>query len=294
MREVPDLFLGIDGGGSGCRAMLCDRDGNRLGSGASGSANILSDPDRAVQNILNAAREALAQADIATDHLKHVPAFLGLAGANMDGAVKKLRCRLPFERCVVENDAVTSLEGAIGPCDGVAAIIGTGSVYARRRAGVFTTVGGWGFLVSDLASGAWLGRCLLREALLVHDGIRESSPLSRAVLDAFSDNPQSIVEYAGTATPGEFGKYAPLIFEHAGRDDPIARRILATAVAHIEETLNAIADDHETGFCMIGGLGPLYTPLLGRHYLERVRNPIADAATGAARLAVKHFACEDA
>ena len=46
-------LLGIDGGGTGCRAALADLSGNVLGTGKSGSANIMTDMNTARLNILN-------------------------------------------------------------------------------------------------------------------------------------------------------------------------------------------------------------------------------------------------
>ncbi len=59
-------LLGIDGGGTGCRAALADMSGQVLGTGKSGSANIMTDMNTARLNILDATEAALADARI--DH----------------------------------------------------------------------------------------------------------------------------------------------------------------------------------------------------------------------------------
>ncbi|MDE3240946.1 MAG: ATPase, partial [Paracoccaceae bacterium] len=53
------LFLGIDGGGTGCRAAVADARGRILGRGKAGPANIVTDPDGARANILAATVAAL-------------------------------------------------------------------------------------------------------------------------------------------------------------------------------------------------------------------------------------------
>ena len=81
------LFLGIDGGGTGCRAAVANAAGAILGRGVAGPANIASDPEGAAANILAAMEGALAEAgggEIAA-------AGLGLAGANAAGATERLR-----------------------------------------------------------------------------------------------------------------------------------------------------------------------------------------------------------
>jgi glucosamine kinase len=51
-----DLCLGVDGGGSGCRAALCDAQGRIVGTGHGGPANATSDFDGACSNIADAIR----------------------------------------------------------------------------------------------------------------------------------------------------------------------------------------------------------------------------------------------
>ena len=53
------FFLGIDGGGSGCRAAVADADGRIVGQGRGGPANINTDAEGAAVSILAATAEAL-------------------------------------------------------------------------------------------------------------------------------------------------------------------------------------------------------------------------------------------
>ncbi|MEX0343535.1 MAG: BadF/BadG/BcrA/BcrD ATPase family protein [Rhizobiaceae bacterium] len=288
------IFLGIDGGGTGCRVVLCDEEVNLLGSGVAGAANIMSNFDGAIASILEASHTALRNAEIDAGELHRIPAFLGLAGANSGEAVARLREKLPFANSVIETDARISLEGAIGSEDGAVAIIGTGTVYIYRIDGVVRTAGGWGFSVGDLASGAWLGRRLLQEALLCHDGVHAHSQLTRQVMSDFENDPHKVMEYAHSALPGEFGTYAPMIFGFAKRGDTIGEMIVGEAISHIEETLASIVKDDGSPLCMLGGLGPVYGEMLDTKYGKRLRTPIADAVTGAAQLAVKTFSDQEA
>ena len=278
------LLMGIDGGGTGCRAVLCDSCGRRLGSGDSGTANIMTDPENARTNIVDAATKALDASGLGSNGLGEISAVLGLAGANIGEYGSRLSPRLPFKQSVMETDARISLEGAVGPNDGVVAIIGTGSIFVYRREGVIRTAGGWGFMVGDLGSGAWLGRNLLQEVLLSYDGIHTGSALTDKILTDFENDPQTVVEYAYTAKPGEFGAFAPDIFEFADRRDPIAQKIVRRAVSDIEETLDAILLPENSRFCFLGGLGPVYGNVLGKYYRDRVEPPLGDAVSGAIRL----------
>ncbi|HOZ35100.1 MAG TPA: BadF/BadG/BcrA/BcrD ATPase family protein, partial [Tabrizicola sp.] len=162
------LFLGIDGGGTGCRAAVADASGRILGTGVAGPANLTSDPAGTRANILAATRAALAAAvgpDAGEAELTRLVAGLGLAGANTTGA----SLDLPFAKLRLETDAVTAVKGALWGGDGIVAAIGTGSVFASQRNGVIRQVGGWGLVLGDEGSGAWLGRSLLARALRAVD-----------------------------------------------------------------------------------------------------------------------------
>jgi glucosamine kinase len=71
---VMDLVIGIDGGGSGCRAAVADRSGRILGEAQGGPANIATDPDAARTALLACARDALASM---RPHLPPFPPGLG-------------------------------------------------------------------------------------------------------------------------------------------------------------------------------------------------------------------------
>lgn len=285
-------FLGIDGGGTGCRALICDAAGTPLGSGVAGSANIASDLKGARDNIIVATQSAMQAANLPTDTIHALSAYLGLAGANIDTAVAQLSELLPFADMRIDSDAAIALQGAIGSQDGAAAIIGTGSIFVQRKAGIFTPRGGWGFTVGDHASGAQLGRSRLEASLLAHDRIRPQSPLTRKTMANFKFNPQKLVTFAQSASPADFGAFARDIFEFAEQGDATAASIIGDAVQMIEDILQAM--DLQTGepFCMLGGLGPKYVPYLGAANRSRVQPPLADAVSGAAALAVQHFSNE--
>ena len=100
------LFLGIDGGGSGCRAAVADAVGPRARAGARPARpTSATDPEGARGNILAAAGAALAAAGRAPTG--DLVAVLGLAGANVAGAAARLaRGAALRARCGSRRDAV--------------------------------------------------------------------------------------------------------------------------------------------------------------------------------------------
>lgn len=287
-------LIGIDGGGTGCRAAIAGLDGRVLGRGAGGSANIMTDPDGALTNILAAAQAACADAGLPESTIAEASAVLGLAGANIGDYAAKLAAALPFAESLIDTDALIALHGALGEGDGAVAIIGTGSVFIARQGEVIRTVGGWGFMVGDLGSGARVGRALLQEALLAHDGVHPGSALTDEVLRRFENDPQSLVEYAHMAKPGEFGTFAPLVFDHAERGDPIGRALVEGATRSVEEALDAIMPAGGDRLCLLGGLARRYRETLGERYQALLVEPRGDALAGALAMAVERFGRREA
>ncbi len=285
-------LIGIDGGGTGCRALLCTSAGEVRGRGAGGSANILTNFDGAYASIVEASQMACREAGLPDSVLSESCAYLGLAGANIGEYAEKIAGRLPFAKCRISTDAFISLQGAIGDDDGTVAIIGTGSVFISRTGTASKVVGGWGFIVGDQGSGARIGRDLLEEALLAHDQVRPATALTTEIIETFAGDPRAVVEFAQSARPGQFAGFAPMVFRHVVDRDPAALRIVSKSVTDIEETLASllpVGNDQPHRLCMLGGLGGIYGNLLSGKYRELIHEPLGDAADGAVALAVKAF-----
>jgi glucosamine kinase len=283
------FVLGIDGGGTSCRAALATLAGDIIGRGKSGPANIRTDLTGARESITEAARQAFLDAGQDPALMSETSAVLGLAGSNVGTYAQQLETILPFAKSRVETDALIALEGAVGEGDGAMAILGTGTAYMARRNGVAKAIGGWGFQVGDQGSGGRIGRDLLEETLLAHDGIRPSSPLTDAILAVFRNSPEDVVEFTINAKPGDYGGFAPKVFDHAAKGDQVAEAILARAVAAIEASLAALDLDGKAPLCLLGGLAPLYAPRLSARYRAMLKAPLRDALGGAVSIAVRLF-----
>lgn len=287
---MADFIIGIDGGGTSCRAAIADPQGMILGRGKSGASNILTDPNAAIQSITEAAEAAFRDARLPVGEVRNATAFLGLAGTNVGNLTQYVRERLPFRHTDIDSDGLIALQGAIGDADGSVAILGTGTIFMARKAGKVHYIGGWGFTIGDLGGGARLGHALLQEALLAHDGIHQGSAVTDAVLNEFRHDPTAIVEFARHSKPGDFGRYAPLVFQYAEQEDPGALALLAAAARCVNEALDAITriGGHER-LCLLGGLAPLYPAWLELRHRKILVEPQADALTGAVALAAKRY-----
>ncbi|WP_313531386.1 N-acetylglucosamine kinase [Shinella sp.] len=287
---MTDYILGIDGGGTSCRAAVARPDGIILGRGKSGAANILTDPNNAIISITEAAKAAYRDAGLDEAGVNGATAFLGLAGTNVGDLTRYVHDRLPFRHTAIDSDGLIALQGAIGDEDGAVAILGTGSIYMGRKDGTVRYIGGWGFTVGDLGGGARLGHALLQEALLAHDGVHPRSPVTDAVIEEFKHDPRGIVEFARLSKPGDFGRFAPLLFDHARQGDAQAIAIVKTGAAAVNESLDAImVQAGAPRLCLLGGLAPLYPQWLSEKHRSILVEAEADALTGAVALAAKGY-----
>lgn len=283
-------YLGIDGGGTGCRARLRDAAGNLLGEGTGGAANIRLDIGRVRQSILDAAEAARTAAGLDAAIWAETHAGFGLAGAGQASARARLLAEpFPFRGIVLDTDAYTAWLGATAgdaaQDRGAILIVGTGVCGFMERDGRPVSIGGWGFPVSDDGSGAVTGREAVRQALKVHDGLVPASTLADAVLAAIGPRPEQVIDWVDGATPGDFARFAPLVYAHAAQGDGLARRIAAEAAGFVGELALRLAELGAPRVHLIGGLAATVTPWLPPQARALLAPPRADALDGAIAMA---------
>jgi glucosamine kinase len=276
------LFLGIDGGGTKCRVRLRDGDGKLLGEGSGGPSNIRLDPDLVWNSILTACREALGQAGLQESDLRAMRAGMGAAGAGQASAVERLLSRPhPFASFAIDTDAHTAWLGAFNGGDGAILILGTGSCGYGGAGGQCRYVGGWGFEISDEGSGAAMGRDLLRRCVWAHDGRIPSTPLSDALLAEFNNDLEVLVDWVGTARPGDYARYAPLVFDYANRRDPLGITLVEDAAAGATRIATRLLELGAPALCLFGGLAEPLRPWMPPPVQQTIVPPVADALDGA-------------
>lgn len=280
------FFLGVDGGGTHCRARLRDASGRLLGEATGGASNIFTDPDEAIANIDRVSRATFAQAGLDALHLAETAACFGLAGANMAGAVARVEAHpWPFQSVRIEHDGIIACVGAHAGQDGAIAAIGTGAVYVISLGGKLQTFGGWGFMLSDQGSGADLGRESLRRTLYAQDGIIDRTPFTDAVWARFDGSMDQLHRFAETAKPRDYGALTPLLFDHVERGDRVARFIVERGQTGITLVLDHLIKLGAKRICMMGGLGIAYQRYLPERYASHFATPRHDALDGAILLA---------
>ena len=284
------VFLGVDGGGTGCRLRLVDASGAVLGQAQGGPANIATDPEGARANLLAAVSGLLPAG-------AEVTAVLGLAGANAPGAAERLAQGLRFARLRIVSDALTSTVGALAGADGIVAAMGTGSVFGSLRAGAFVQVGGWGPALGDEGGGAALGRRRLQHALRAACGLQ---PMTRFLAETLAQlgGADGVVGFGVTARPADLAALAPAVFANAapgpdsgaesGPDsgpDSGAEAILHEETASFAPFIDLLQTDGPVPVTWTGGLAPLWAARLAGRWPERTAR--GSALDGAVRLALQ-------
>ena len=281
-----ELLLGVDGGGTRCRARLALRSGAILGEGEAGPANLQLGYFEAFAAVLDAAGQCLVVANLPKTALNRATACLALAGVSEPAErAAARRHRLPFRHTIVTTDAEAACIGAHGGGDGAIIVVGTGSIGWGINGGRRHRVGGWGLAVSDEGSGAWLGLEAIRRALWAHDGRLEWSPALAQLFESFGRDPHAIVRWATTAKPGDYGRFAPQIMEQARRGDPVAGELARLAATHIDALAARLVGVGAKRIALTGGLAPAIEPYLAPETCRHLVPPQGDALTGALRIA---------
>jgi glucosamine kinase len=213
-------------------------------------------------------------------------AGFGLAGANVPSLAAEARAAsFPFAAVAVASDAVIACLGAHGGADGAILVVGTGSQGLAIVAGQATAVGGWGFNVSDDASGAILGRAAIRAAVAGADALAPTSPLTEALLRAVGGGPAQAVEWAAKARPRDYAAFVPTVLDHAAQGDPVADALLAEAVASAVTMLDRLLALGAGRIALMGGLADTYRTRLPARLAPAIVAPRGDALEGAIALA---------
>jgi glucosamine kinase len=280
------LFIGVDGGGTGCRARIEDTQGCVLGTGIAGPAALRFGIDRALGEVEKACRAALDEAGLGPNALRSAHAALGLAGVGRKGSLDQLEQRQhPFRSVVYANDATIACIGAHGGRDGGIIIVGTGSVGFAVVDGREIRVGGYGFPISDEGSGADLGLHAIRLALRAYDERAIGTSLTREVMMRFHNDPFEAVAWMDHATATDYATFAPLVMRHADAGDAVARRIVRDAAEQIDDLVRRLVESGASRMALLGGLASSMQPWLAPDVQRRLVAVEGDAVDGALRLA---------
>jgi len=281
-------FLGVDGGGTGCRARIEDAAGTILGQGLSGPATTRLGIEQAWASIARAFDAAIEEAGLGASDIEHIHAGVGLAGIGRKGALAALRAiEHPFASIDFVSDGEGACLGAHSGRDGAIVIAGTGSIGLGLVEGRQLRVGGYGFPISDEGSGAYLGLKVVQLALRAHDGREQKTALLAEIMQRFQNDPMEAVAWMDRASATDYASLAPMVLRHADQGDAVARRIVQSAAGHIDTLVRTLFEKGAPRVCLLGGLASPVEPWLAPDVRRSLKPIDGDAVSGAIILAKK-------
>lgn len=280
--KKPLYFIGVDGGGTGCRARIENVQGEVLGYGISGPATTRIGIEEAWNSISRAMTAAMEGAGIGSENHKQIYVGVGLAGVGRQGALAALRA-IPnnFAHIDFISDGKAACFGAHSGRDGGIVIAGTGSIGLAYIQDVEIRLGGYGFPVSDEGSGADLGLKSIQYALQAHDGRIEKTQFLTEVMQRFDNNPIRVVSWMDRATATDYATLAPLVFRHADLGDAAARIIVQSAAEQIGKIVRSLFNRGAPRVTLLGGLASPLEPWLAPDIRRQLTPADGDAVSGA-------------
>ena len=234
-------YLGIDGGGTKTDFILTDAEGlirARVTLEASNPNDVGEEAMRAVlgRGILSVMRGyAYAKTSV----------FAGIAGG-ITGKNRELILAFlgeyRFGAVSCGSDAENALAAGLGNGDGIAVILGTGSIAFARHGGTVTRYGGFGYLFGDVGSGFAIGRDGILAALREEEGSGPATAITGAATAQLGGG-SVLSQLAGFYRDGKraVAAIAPLVFDAYRAGDAVAAEILERNAGGIAELIGAAA-----------------------------------------------------
>ncbi|MEX2526898.1 MAG: BadF/BadG/BcrA/BcrD ATPase family protein [Gemmatimonadota bacterium] len=236
------VVVGVDGGGTGTRAVALDLEGTELAR-VEGPPTLL-EPGRleaVAQRVIHLCREVLREAG---ERNVAVALWTGLAGAGQEALRARLEGILVASgvagRVGVGTDVEAAFQAAFGAGPGGVLVSGTGSVLLARfrEGGKLEQIGGWGRFLGDEGSAYAVGMAGLRAVVRARDGRGGPTALTNVLLQATGVQEESeLITWVTSSPKDHVAALAPRVAEVAQGGDGVADAILADAAQRLREHL---------------------------------------------------------
>jgi glucosamine kinase len=276
-------IIGIDGGGTKCQASLFSPDGRVVAASETGPANLFVDFELALKSINDACALVLAAANSQPGlSLEPSDCFLslGCAGASIPAAQHNIaQWQHPYADVALTTDIHISCLAANNENDCALIITGTGSSIAIYQNQVIRQFGGHGFLLGDIASGAWLGKKAVSWFLQALETPHQDPALHAAVAELLGPNVNDIIQVYGHAKPAKFAALVPNLLSCQAQSHNVQ--------AWLDEGLSYLANiithhaEPKTDVFMHGGIAHVYQQSLSQRLNRPIMRPKHGAVAGA-------------
>lgn len=286
------LFLGIDGGGTKCKAIVMSSNNIILGTGVSGPGNPLNGFEQATSSITDSATLALKDAELSNVKLSDLIAGAGLAGVNLPTLFNQMsRWQHPFKKMFLTTDLLIACLGAHQGKNGAVIITGTGSCGFSHVEEQQLIVGAHGFPQGDKGSGAWFGLQAVKQVLLSLDGIIASSSMNFELLKQLKvSDAIGLVEITSAKPAAFYAQLARIVFAAAKNGDDIAIKLVKEGAKYISDVARRLWQENPPRMSLIGGLTPLLYPWLDQDIQDKLSKPLGPPEVGAVFFAKQQLA----
>lgn len=276
------LYLGIDGGGSKCRALIVTGSGQVLGTGSGGPANAFADLEQTFVSIQAATEFALHEAGLPLSSINQLIAGVGLAGVNVPRVFDQVNSwQHPFKQLFLTTDLHIASLGAHRSDDGAVIVAGTGSCGYSHVQGRVSMLGGHGFPAGDIGSGAWFGLEAIRAVLLAADNLGAPTLLSDLISQHLQAKGVAIVDKMAGAKASDYAALAGFVFDAAERGDDLALSLVKQGAAYIDALAQQLWLTNPARMSLVGGLSHRLMPWLAPSIRERLSPPLDSSEAGA-------------
>ena len=302
---APSFFVGIDAGGTKCKAALYNPDGSCIAESVAGPANVFSDYNEAMHNIEAALAELIVSANendskqLTTPiKMNQISVCAACAGAE---TLTNTNNSSPYLSQLHSFQLIGDLEAAcLGANQGdecVVIIAGTGSTVGYLE-GVnkyssdasipqyqMTRYGGHGLMLGDHASGADIGLRAVKTLLKGLDGLHSDELFISEMLDFMQIDKREnvapiLVNRWSKSTPAEFGGLARLVSDLSEQGSKTASELIAEGRQYLLDLLLANKLSDKPLF-LIGGLSDIYRDALERELGVKISSPSQSPEYGA-------------
>tara|TARA_B110000208_G_scaffold180560_1_gene230364 strand:+ start:1832 stop:2722 length:891 start_codon:yes stop_codon:yes gene_type:complete len=292
LKRKQQYFLGIDGGGSKCKAVVVSDDNIILGTGISGPGNPLHGFEQATGSIIASALLAIEDSGLKGIALNDVIVGVGLAGLNLPVLFDQMSAwQHPFKQLFLATDLFIACLGAHQGGDGAVMITGTGSCGFSYVDGHQFIIGAHGFPHGDKGSGAWFGLQAAKHVLLSIDGILAPTIMTHRLLQVLNcKDDLALVEVIAGKSATFYAQLANLVFDAAEQGDEVANNIVDEGASYINHMAKTLLSRNVPRISMIGGLTPRLKPWLSEEVRSKLSEPLSPPEIGSVLFAREQLA----
>lgn len=245
-----DIYLGVDGGGTKTKFLLCNERGEMLAESIQPTSHYLQCGYEGLQKVMeDGLAQCLTVAKQPREHLRAVfVACAGYGDIEKDCAFIDQRIHAVFKHIPTQigNDTENALAGALAGGCGINVIAGTGSIaLGKDDLGNTLRSGGWHHIFGgDEGSAYWIACELIRHFTRQADGREQKTLLYSYLKEKFSFRYDSdildifILQWKFDRT--RIAGLAQIVFELAQKNDPIALYIFDKAAKELADITLAL------------------------------------------------------